>query len=125
MTEGDILTLNKDNEPGLSYVLSDDTRKMKVQVLDKDQRVVRNLDVNQIQKAGAHEVVWDGLDEAGNRLPEGPYQYVVQALNAKDQEVKVVTFSKERVASLLPGTKEPVVVASGRTYSTDQIFSIR
>ncbi len=125
VTEGDILTLDNDNEPGLSYVLSDDTRKMKVQVLDKDQRIVRNLDVNQIQKAGAHEVVWDGLDDAGNRLPEGPYQYVIKALNAKDQEVEIVTFSKERVASLLPGTKEPVVVASGRTYSTDQIFSIR
>ncbi|MDH5427250.1 MAG: hypothetical protein OEZ57_12890 [Nitrospirota bacterium] len=125
VTEGDILTLDKENEPGLSYVLDEDTRKLKVQVLDKDHTVVRNLDVNQIQKAGPHEVAWDGLDDAGDRLPEGPYQYVIQALNAKDQEVKVMTFSREKVASLLPGTEEPVVVASGRTYSTEQIFSIR
>ena len=77
------------------------------------------------KKSGSHDVIWDGLDNNGKRPPEGPYQYVIQALNEKVKEVKVVTFSVERVASLLPGTHEPVVVASGRTYGTDEIYSIR
>ncbi len=125
VTEGDILTLDKDNEPVLSYVLGEDTRKIKVQILDKDEHVIRNLVVNQIQKSGAHEIPWDGLDDNGKRPPEGPYRYVIEALNEKDKVVNVRTFSQERVASLLPGTDEPVVVASGRTYGTEDIFSIR
>ncbi len=125
ITEGDILTLDKDNEPVLSYVLEADTRKVTVQILDKDGNIVRNLDVDQIQKSGSHEVTWDGLDNNGNRPPEGPYQYTIQALNEDEKAVKVKTFSQERVASLLPGTDNPVVVASGRTYGTKDIFSIR
>ncbi len=125
ITEGDVLTLDKDNEPVLSFVLEEDTRKIQIQILDKDGNIVRNLDVDQIQKAGSHDVVWDGLDNNGNRPPEGSYQYAIRALNENDKEVKVVTFSLERVASLLPGTDEPIVVASGRTYGTDDIYSIR
>ncbi len=125
VTEGDILTLGKDNEPVLSYVLGEDTRNVKVQILDKDGSVIRNLDVNQIQNAGAHEVSWNGLDDAGKRPPEGPYQYTIQALNENTKEVKVLTFSLERVTSLLPGTEKPIVVASGRIYSTEDIHSIR
>ncbi len=125
ITKGDILTLDKENKPGLAYELSEDARKIQVQILDKDGQVVRHVDVNQIQKAGAHKVAWDGLDDLGNRLPEGPYQYKIQALNAKEKEVKVETFSQERVASLLPGTDKPVVVDSGRTYGTNEIYSIR
>ncbi len=125
ITEGDILTLSKDNEPVLSYVLEEDARNTKIQILNKDGDVIRNLNVNQIQKSGSHEVIWDGLDNNGNRPPEGPYQYVIQALNENEKAVKVKTFSQERVASLLPGTENPVVVASGRTYGTKDIFSIR
>ncbi len=125
VTEGDILTLDKDNEPVLSYLLEEDTRNIQIQILDKNREVIRNLDVDQIQKAGSHDIVWDGLDKDGSRPPEGPYQYVIQALNEKVKEVAVTTFAIERVASLLPGTDKPVVVASGRTYGTDQIQAIR
>ncbi len=125
VTEGDILTLDKTNEPVLSYVLNEDTRAVKIQIFDKDAHVIRNLAVNQIQKAGAHEISWDGLDDNGTRPPEGPYLYSIQALNENNKEVKVRTFAQERVVSLLPGTDEPVVVASGRTYGTGDIFSIR
>ncbi len=125
VTEGDILTLDKDNEPVLSYVLEEDTRKVAVQILDRDGNIVRNLEVDQIQKSGSYELPWDGLDNNGNRLSEGPYQYIIQALNEKDKDVKVQTFSMERVSSLLPGTDKPVVVASGRTYGTSQIQAIR
>ncbi len=125
ITEGDILTLDKENEPVLSFVLEEDTRKIQIRVLDKDGNIVRNLDVEQIQKSGSHDVIWDGLDTNGNRLPEGPYQYEIRALDENDKEVNVQTFSLERVASLLPGTDKPVVVASGRTYGTDQIQAIR
>ncbi len=125
VTEGDILTLDKDNEPVLSYVLEEDTRKIQVQILDKDGNIVKNLDADQIQKSGSHDLIWDGLDNNGNRPPEGPYQYAIRALNEKDKEVELKTFSIERVASLLPGTDKPIVVASGRTYGTDQIQAIR
>ena len=125
VTEGDILTLDKDNEPVLSYVLEGDTRKIQVQILDENGDIIRSLDVDQIQKAGSHDVVWDGLDKDGKRPPEGPYQYVIRALNEKDKEVELQTFSIERVASLLPGTDKSVVVASGRTYGTDDIVAIR
>lgn len=125
VTEGDILTLDKDNEPVLSYVLEGDTRKIQVQIHDENGDIIRSLDVDQIQKAGSHDVVWDGLDKDGKRPPEGPYQYVIRALNEKDKEVELKTFSIERVASLLPGTDKSVVVASGRTYGTDDIVAIR
>ena len=125
ITEGDILTLAKDNEPVLSYVLEDDVRKTTIHILNTDGDVIRNLDVNQIQKSGSHKITWDGLDDIGNRLPEGPYQYTIHALNETEKAVKVQTFSQERVASLLPGTEKPVVVASGKTYGTADIVSIR
>jgi hypothetical protein len=56
----------------------DDARSVQVTVFTADGRRVATLAGGGFG-AGAHEVVWDGLDHAGRPQPSGSYMYVVQA----------------------------------------------
>jgi hypothetical protein len=45
-----------------------------LQILGADGRLIRTL-LNQNRSVGNHEVTWDGLDNAGRRMPSGVYFY--------------------------------------------------
>lgn len=50
---------------------------LSVEITDSAGQVVRRLDLGQ-QSAGNADFSWDGLDEAGNRMPEGSYGFRAQ-----------------------------------------------
>ena len=68
---------------------------------------------------------WDGTDSNGDRMPEGVYQFRVQAQNGKQEPVPVLTFAREQVTNIVLGTENPVVLQSGKMLSTQDIISIQ
>ena len=62
---------NLDTVP-VMYSLSEDAT-VTVEVLDKNQAVVRRLLEEDLQATGQHTTVWDGLDHLGQVLPDGRY----------------------------------------------------
>ena len=124
VTQGDTISIAGDEQPTLSFALSGEARSVIIKVLDSDQHVVRTLESTDVQKAGANQVQWDGLNDSGDRVPEGVYQFIVKAEDANKQPVPNFTFARERVMTIAFGAESPVVLQSGKSLHTEDILSI-
>ncbi len=125
MTEGDTVSLSATNSPFLSYALSEDASEVQIDVLGQNNEVLRRMAPEEFQQAGAHQWQWDGLDEEGERLPEGVYQFRIKAEDSQGGAIPVFTFARERVTNIALGTESPVVVESGKAFTTPDIISIQ
>ena len=124
VTQGDTVSMAKEEQPTLGYALSGEARLVTIQILNSDKQVIRTLESTDIQKAGAHQVQWDGLNDSGDRVPEGVYLFKVKAEDVNKQPIPNFTFARERVVTIAFGTESPVVLQSGKTLHTDDILSI-
>jgi len=125
VTEGDTVSLGKDDEATLAYALSGTASRVNIEVLGPKKEIIRTLSSTALEAPGGHQVQWDGLNESGDRVPEGVYQFRVKAEDARQQVVPNFTFARERVMNIVFGTESPVVVQSGKTLHTQDIISIQ
>lgn len=125
VTEGNTVGLGKENEPVLQYSLGGDAGAVSIEVLGPQNQVLRTLSPEILQVPGIHQIRWDGLDDSGERQPEGVYGFRVKAQDANQQPVPAMTFARERVTDIVPGTEMPVIVQSGKTYNLEDIISIQ
>jgi flagellar basal-body rod modification protein FlgD len=125
VSEGDTVSLGETDQPILAYALSDTASRVTIDVLGKNGQILRSIQSESPGTAGAHQVQWDGLDEDGDRLPEGVYQFIVKAVNGNQEPVSNFTFARERVSNIIFGTEKPVVLQSGKTLNTQDIISIQ
>jgi flagellar basal-body rod modification protein FlgD len=58
--------------------LAGDATDVDVSIADKDGRVVKNIQLG-AQAAGEASYSWDGTDDAGNKIENGPYTISVEA----------------------------------------------
>ena len=124
VTQGDTISIAGDEQPTLSFALSGEARSVIIKVLDSNKQVVRTLESTDVQKAGTNQVQWDGLNDSGDRVPEGVYQFIVKAEDANKQPVPNFTFARERVMTIAFGAESPVVLQSGKSLHTEDILSI-
>ncbi len=124
VSQGDTVSIGKDDEPTLAYALSGAANRVRIEVLGPNKEVIRTLSSTAPETPGAHKVLWDGLDESGDRVPEGAYQFRIKAEDVNKQPVPNFTFARERVINIAFGTESPVVVQSGKSLNTQDIISI-
>ncbi len=124
-SEGDTVSLGEADEPVLAYALSDQAGKVSVEVLGTDNQIVRSIHSEGLKETGGHQVVWDGLDDDGDRVPEGVYQFRIKAHDLNNQPVSALTFARERVTNIVLGTENPIMVQSGKALKTEDIISIQ
>jgi len=125
VSEGDTVSLGEADQPILAYALSDTASRVLIEVLGENGQILRSIQPETPGTPGAHQVQWDGLDEDGDRLPEGVYQFRVKAVNGNQELVSNFTFARERVSNIVLGTENPVVLQSGKTLNTEDIISIQ
>ena len=125
VTEGDTVSLGATDQLILAYALNGVATRVTIEVLGDNGEVVRRIQSESAGTVGAHQVQWDGLDEDGDRLPEGVYQFRVTAVNGNQEPVSTSTFARERVLTIALGTDNPVVLQSGKTLNTQDIISIQ
>jgi flagellar basal-body rod modification protein FlgD len=125
VTEGDTVSLGKDDDATLAYALSGTASRVNIEVIGPNKDIIRTLSSTAPETPGGHQVQWDGLNESGDRVPEGVYQFRVKAEDTAQKVVPNFTFARERVMNIAFGTENPVVVQSGRTLHTQDIISIQ
>ena len=125
MSKGDTVSLGTSDQPTLAYALSDTANQVTLEVLGPDGQVLRSIPSSSPGTVGAHQALWDGLDNDGDRVPEGVYQFRVKAVNGNQEPVPHMTFARERVSNIVLGTDNPIVVQSGKTLNTPDIISIQ
>ncbi len=111
---GSPLTLAGTGAVTLVYSLPVSAASVSVQVLDESGTVVRTLAV-QGQKSGLHQIGFDGLNDAGRRLPSGSYTYRVQATDANGQAISGAVTGGGQVTGLsLEGSQLVLLIGEQR-----------
>jgi len=75
------LALDDENTPKISYELSESASDVQIDVLDANGDTVRSVKLENVA-SGRNSFVWDGKNDAGDRLPPGSYSVEVSATNA-------------------------------------------
>ncbi|HYD97787.1 MAG TPA: flagellar hook assembly protein FlgD [Alphaproteobacteria bacterium] len=77
-------------QPKLIYELEGQANEVMVKIFDKGGNVVRTIYGNSEQKeAGAHEIVWDGKNDAGTAQANGVYRFQVLPLDRDKNPIGV------------------------------------
>ncbi|KPK26278.1 MAG: hypothetical protein AMK69_12435 [Nitrospira bacterium SG8_3] len=124
VSQGNTVSVGKEDQPTLAYALSGAASRVNIEVLGPNKEVIRTLASTAPETPGGHQIQWDGLNESGDRVPEGAYQFRVKAEDVNKHPVPNFTFARERVVNIAFGTETPVVVQSGKTLNTQDIISI-
>lgn len=75
---GSTMPYSGSGSANVGFDLAGDAAETHVTIRDASGNVVRTLDVG-ARTAGKQSVAWDGLDDAGNRVPQGVYTVSVDA----------------------------------------------
>ena len=124
VAEGNSVFLGETGSTNLTYILGETATSVQVKVVDSEGNVVRTLDDLGPQAVGRQEVVFDGNDDNGNRVPPGSYQFQVQAEDAEQSPVSTTTFLSDIVKSVVMGMEQPMLVlAGGKTLAPSDILA--
>lgn len=104
---GSAVNLETGRLASMSYLLPASASSVYLQVQDASGNIVRTLSLG-AQGGGQHQASFDGVDDAGRRLPAGTYTYRVAAM--------------DRNASVLPGAVTGGGPVTGITVENGQIM---
>ncbi|WP_447968371.1 flagellar hook assembly protein FlgD [Nitrospira sp. M1] len=124
--QGNVVPLQETGDATMSYVLEENAKTVEIDVLNEKGTVIRRLTNLGSQEAGAHQIVWDGEDQSGDRVDAGTYSFLPKAINPDGKEVLATTFMRDIVKSVMIGDEQPLItLVSGKTLLSDDILSVQ
>ena len=107
----------------ISYDLQGDAAEIGIALLDESGQVVRAL--TGPTSAGTHELVWDGTDQNGARLPDGEYSLMVSAIDDQGNPVAVTQGLSGTVTGIRLENNEVVLSLGAVDLRLDDVLAIR
>jgi len=92
--EGNITQL-KDGQAPIVFQTAEPASAVRVTISDEEGQAIRQIDLANV--TDRTQLVWDGLDQEGNQMPEGIYTFSVDAVAEGGQEVETKSFLLGRV----------------------------
>ncbi|WP_447973785.1 flagellar hook assembly protein FlgD [Nitrospira sp. Kam-Ns4a] len=105
------------------YTLAEEAERVQVTLLDAAGRPVRTIQAG-AQPAGAHQLSWDGLDQAGHAAPAGSYHLAISAYSATGQTVAVSPMMQARVTGMIMVTGRPQLLVGGLTVDPTDVQAV-
>jgi flagellar basal-body rod modification protein FlgD len=97
----------------LNGKLSDEATKVSAIIKDKDGKVLRSIVLNGKQAAGDLSLNWDGLNDSGNRVPEGNYTVTLTAEGVNGKSVPITTSGRGRATGVSFSEGFPQLIVNG------------
>lgn len=92
LLESNTVDLNTEGEAKGSIVAENAVESLKLSITDASGQLVRSIDLG-AQPAGAIRFSWDGMNESGERLPEGEYTVKAEgSTNGEFSSLPIATF---------------------------------
>ena len=77
------------------------------------------------QPAGSQELPWQGLDDLGNPLPEGTYQFTVAATDRTGAPVEANTFLRGIVEGVEFDGNNALLMVGGKPVNLTSVLSVQ
>lgn len=125
LATGNTFAIEDDGVVGkLEYHLAGNISTGTVTISDLTGKEVRTLSLD-VQGSGQHTLEWDGLDNEGETVPPGAYQFSMKAFDTEGESVTVNTFLRESVKSAVwQNGQAELILASGTSLSTNDVLSV-
>ena len=110
----------------LKFDLADNANQATVTITNETGQEVARLDLG-YQDAGSRQISWDGLDETGQPLPAGSYNFQVAAVDEMGNSVAVTLYGSGLVQGIETDndTGQTVVVLASGQVPIDEIVGVR
>lgn len=113
-----------DGKARWGFNLPSQATSVTLEIRDSAGRVVNATALSDV-KAGDHDFVWDGKDQAGRQLPDGgPYRLVVTAKDAAGAALAPITYVDGRVSAVEQADGATWLTVSGARIPWDQVKKI-
>jgi flagellar basal-body rod modification protein FlgD len=126
--QGSGLAFDGATPPAFSYDVPENSRRVKVEVLNESGSVVRSFQGS--TSMGKHEAVWDGRLDGGQMAPAGNYALKVSATvrapgALESTDMALQTNVSGRVSAVEFEDGKPWLIVGGKRVAASEILSIR
>ena len=107
----------------LQVVLDAPAAEVYISIYD-DTGALRSTFNTEAMPTGRGAVEWEGLDMAGNPLPDGNYWFEVSAVDTAGEEVEAYTLSSGTVNGVAFENGEAMLVVNGLLMNIDSVIEV-
>lgn len=97
--------------------------EVKVVLKNADGEVVKKFDLKSL-KEGANRLTWSGEDEKGTKVPEGEYQFFVEAKNLNGQKFNVKTDFSGTISGVNYSNEGPILLVGNQSVRLRDVKKI-
>ncbi len=124
LATGNTIELDSGGVGNLVYQLAGEISSGSITITDSTGKVVRSITLD-TQSPGQQTIEWDGLDNEGEPVSPGVYQFAVNPLNAEGANVSVTTFLRESIKSaVFSNGQTKLILASGKNLFMNDVLSV-
>lgn len=105
-----------------NYDLPDSASSVKLLVADASGNPVKRFEAP--TNTGAHQVIWNGIDELGNIMPDGQYTLSVTALDSDGKKIATTTSVVGVVSGLETSGEEIMLHVGSIGIPIDEVIAI-
>ncbi|MBN4054143.1 hypothetical protein JYT87_00370 [Nitrospira defluvii] len=121
--EGGAIPISKGTTPDLNFSLEEAAREVSIQITNSTGQMVRVLAVG-AQEEGFKTLRWDGRDREGNLLPDGEYQFDLNAIGVNGESIATQTFSAGTVTGVAYENGSPYLIVNGSKVPASGVISV-
>lgn len=107
----------------LSFYLEQNAASVDVKIYDSAGKIVRTMSLG-AQNEGLVNFKWDGLDNRGNKVPNGNYKFDVTAKDENGKSVFAQTLMEGVVSGLSFDTDGLHLIVNGHKVSLSEIYEV-
>jgi len=120
---GDWVELNDGSAGTIGYRLEQNCSQVTVQIFDQNGKLVRTLDQGPREK-GENLIEWDGRDDDGTTLPDGPYTVAVTA-GSGESVASIATFVRGMITGVSFEHGIPLLLMGNQEIPFASVMAVR
>jgi len=96
---GDTMQIRDETQDDMRYDLTQNATQVHISIYDSVGNLVRDINKG-AQGVGSYVESWDGMDNEGNKLPDGLYAYSMSAMDENGSAVNISSYVTGRVTGV-------------------------
>lgn len=112
-----------DKDHDLLFDLPMNAKETEIKLKNSDGEVVKTFKLNNL-KQGANRVSWAGMDEKGTVVPEGEYQFTIEAKNEQDKKISIKTDFEGMITGVNYTKEGPVLMVGNQSVRLRDVKKI-
>lgn len=120
---GNWADITDEGAASFSFYLAADAKDVTITITDENGDAIRTIELYDLE-SGEQSTFWDGLDDDGEHVDAGRYEFSISAVNEDDETVKVDTFIEGVVEAIRYEGGIPYLIIGDDEFLLGDIFEI-